>query len=305
MELSKKKTLRGIKEYVLITAGIFLYCFSWTGFLIPHGIAGGGVTGLASVIYYASGIPVPVMYFAINVTLLIIGTIIMGKGFGAKTIYSIIVATLFFQILPDLIPWISDVPDKFLNAIIGGSLSGVAVAIIFGQGGSMGGTDIVALIIAKYRETSPGRVFLYCDMIIIGSILFLPDKGFQDMIYGYIQMVMFSFTVDLILTGNKQSIQMFIFSTKYDQIADILMRDFQRGVTVLNGTGWYTKNEANVLIVIARKAQLNEITRVIKDIDDHAFISISQTMSVYGRGFDEIKSGNKIKWKKDKKSNES
>lgn len=304
MERDKSSVLRLIREYLFITAGIFLYCFSWTGFLIPHGIAGGGVTGLATVIFYAFEIPVPVMYFVINVSLLIIGTLILGKGFGAKTIYSILLATLFFQILPDLITWTSDVPDKFINAIIGGSLSGVAVAIIFGQGGSMGGTDIVALIIAKYRETSPGRVFLYCDMIIIGSVLFIPGKSFQDMIYGYIQMIMFSLTVDLILTGNKQSIQMLVFSAKYGDIADMLTKDFHRGVTVVNGTGWYTKQETNVLIVIARKAQLNELTRAIKSIDEHAFISVSQTMSVYGKGFDEIKSG-KIKWKKEKDSKRS
>lgn len=305
MEKGKSSVFRSVKEYVLITVGIFIYCFSWTGFLIPQGIAGGGATGLATVIFYAFGISVPISYFVINIALLIVGTIILGKGFGAKTIYSIFLATLFFQILPDLIPWVTDVPDKFLNAVIGGTLSGVAVAIIFGQGGSMGGTDIVALVIAKYRETSPGRVFLYCDMIIIGSVLFIPGKSFQDMIYGYIQMVMFSFTVDIILTGNKQSIQMLVFSTKYGEIADMLTLDFHRGVTVVNGTGWYTKNESNVLIVIARKSQLNELTRAIKDIDEHAFISISQTMSVYGKGFDEVKKGGKIKWRKEKGIKES
>lgn len=295
--MNAKKIYTVAKEYSIISVGIFLYCFGWTGFLIPHGIAGGGVTGLATVIFYASGIPVPISYLCINVLLLVIGTLSLGRGFGMKTIYSIALATLFFQFLPEIIPWVSDMPEKFLNAIIGGTVCGVGIAVIFSQGGSTGGTDIVALIIAKYRETSPGKVFLYCDLLIIGSIIFLPDKGFRDVVYGYLQMVSFSYILDMILTGNKQSVQMLIFSSEYEKVADLLIKTMDRGVTALNAVGWYTRKESQVLIVIARKSQLGEITRAIKEVDNNAFISVSQTMSVYGNGFDQIKGGGKISWK--------
>lgn len=297
--MADKKVLVTLKEYLVITIGIFFYCFSWTSFLIPNGIAGGGVTGLATVIFYATNglIPVSYMYCAINLCLVIIGTLILGKGFGAKTIYCIILATLLLRFLPDLITWTSDIDESFINSLIGGSIGGIGIYIVFSQGGSTGGTDIIALIIAKYREVSPGRVFLYCDLIIIGSIIFLPDKSLQDVVYGYIQMVSFSYTLDLLLTGNKQSVQILVFSQKYDEIADLVINDMKRGVTALSATGWYSKSESKVLIIIVRKNQLNEVTRMIKSVDNKAFISVTQAMSVYGQGFEQIKGG-KIQWKK-------
>lgn len=305
--MNSKEALITLKEYLIITIGIFLYCFSWTSFLIPNGIAGGGVTGLATVIHYATNgfLPVSWMYFAINLCLVTIGTIVLGKGFGFKTIYCIILATLMLRFLPTILPWSSDIDESFINALIGGSIGGIGIYVVFSQGGSTGGTDIIALIIAKYREISPGRVFLYCDLVIIGSIIFLPDKGLQDVVYGYIQMVSFSYTLDLLLTGNKQSVQILIFSQKYQEIADIVIKDMGRGVTALDATGWYSQTDSKVLVVIVRKGQLNEMTKMIKRVDSKAFISVTQAMSVYGQGFDQIKTG-KIEWKKrDSKNSQS
>ncbi|MFA5325734.1 MAG: YitT family protein [Bacteroidales bacterium] len=292
-----KNIYKEIKIYILMTIGMFLYCFSWTAFLIPKGIAGGGVTGLATIVYYASGIQVYYIYFGINLVLLVLGSLILGRGFGFKTIYCIVLATLLLKLLP-MIPWVSDIPDKLINSVLGGTLSGVGISMIFMNGGSSGGTDIIAIIIAKYKETSPGRVFLFCDLIIIGSIIFLPGKGLQDVIYGYIQMVSFSYILDMILTGNKQSVQILVFSSKFEEIANLLTFEKHRGVTALNSVGWYSQKDGKVLIIVARKNQLQEITRSIKEVDANAFISVSQAMSVYGKGFDQIKTGVKEEWKK-------
>ena len=292
-----KSIFKEIKIYILMTIGMFLYCFSWTAFLIPKGIAGGGVTGLATIVYYASGIQVYYIYFGINLVLLVLGSLILGRGFGFKTIYCIVLATLLLKLLP-MIPWVSDIPDKLINSVLGGTLSGVGISMIFMNGGSSGGTDIIAIIIAKYKETSPGRVFLFCDLIIIGSIIFLPGKGLQDVIYGYIQMVSFSYILDMILTGNKQSVQILVFSSKFEEIANLLTFEKHRGVTALNSVGWYSQKDGKVLIIVARKNQLQEITRSIKEVDANAFISVSQAMSVYGKGFDQIKTGVKEEWKK-------
>ena len=295
MTLQPKSIFNEIKSYTIITFGLFLYCYSWVAFLIPEGIAGGGVTGLSTVIFYATSIPVSYSYLLINLGLVTMGTLIVGRGFGMKTIYCILLATAMFEFLP-LIPWQTDIPDKIINALIGGTLSGVGISIIFLQGGSTGGTDVIAIVIAKYRETSPGRVFIICDLLIIGSIIFLPGKHLQDVIYGYIQMVSFSYIVDMILTGNKQSVQILIFSSKFKEIGDMLMNDMKRGVTALNSVGWYSQQDTKVLIVVAKKSQLPEITNEIKTIDNRAFLSVSPAMSVYGEGFDQIKSGGKIKW---------
>jgi len=279
-----------------MTIGMFIYVFSWTAFLIPQEIAGGGLSGLASVINYASGFPVSYSYIIINSALFIVGTIIMGKSFGFKTIYCIVSATLMFEFLP-LIPWVTDIEDKFINALIGGTMGGIGIGIIFLQGGSTGGTDIVALIITKYKETSPGRVFLLCDFIIIGSVFLIPNKSLSDVIYGYIQMVSFSYVIDLVLTGNKQSIQIFIFSGRYADIAERINREVQRGVTALPSVGWYSKEEGKVLVVLCKKTQLHDITHIVREIDHNALVSVSSVMGVYGRGFDQIKAG-KIQWKK-------
>lgn len=288
--------LKTVKSYLLMTIGLFIFVFSWTAFLIPHEIAGGGVSGLASVINYATGFDVSYSYLIINAVLLGIGFLVLGKAFGFKTIYCIAVAALMFEFLP-LIPWVSDIEDKLINSLIGGTMSGIGIGIIFLQGGSTGGTDIVALIIAKYREMSPGRVFIICDLVIIGSVYFIPGKSLEDVIYGYIEMVSFSYVIDMILTGNKQSLQVFIFSSKYAEIADRVSSEMGRGVTALSSMGWYSQSESKMLVVILRKSQLADISAIVKEIDNNAFISVSAVMSVYGQGFDQIKSG-KLLWNK-------
>lgn len=257
------------------------------------------MTGLATVIQYATNgfMPVSLSYLLINSALVLIGTLALGKGFGFKTIYSIILASIMLKVLPDLIPWCSDIEEPFINALLGGAIGGVGICMIFLQGGSTGGTDIIALIIGKYREVSPGTVFMWCDLMIIGSIMFLPEKGLQDVVYGYIQMVSFTYTLDLLLTGNKQSVQILIFSAKYREIADTLVHQKDKGVTALNATGWYSQSETKVLIVVVRKYNMNEVMKTIKDIDERAFTSVTQVQSVYGQGFDQIKAGGKIKWK--------
>jgi len=290
---------RTMKSYTIMTFGLFIYVFSWTAFLIPHEIAGGGVSGLASVIQYATGIEVFYSYLSMNAILLGIAFLFLGRGFGFKTIYCIAVTALMFKFLP-LIPWISDIDDKLINAVIGGTLSGVGIGMIFLQGGSTGGTDIVALIIAKYRETSPGRVFLYCDLVIIGSVFFIPGKELSDVIYGYIVMVSFSYVIDLILTGNKQSVQIMVFSNKYAEIADRVTRELGRGVTAISSTGWYSQTDSKVLVIVLRKSQMAEISNIVREIDRNAFMSVTTVMSVYGQGFDQFKAG-KIEWTKKQK----
>ncbi|MBQ5803329.1 MAG: YitT family protein [Bacteroidales bacterium] len=295
------KVFKLIKTYLILTIGVFLYAFSWIAFIIPKGIAGGGVTGISSIIYYATDglLPISLSYLVINVALITVGTIILGKGFGFKTIYCILCASLMFEVLPQFewITTLSDIPDKFINAIIGGALSAFGIAAIFMQGGSTGGTDIIAIVLSKYRDSSPGKIFMYCDLIIIGSILVLPGKGLQDVVYGYIVMVSFTYLLDQLLTGAKQSVQIIIFSSKYKEIGDMLITSMDRGVTALDSVGWYSQQEGKVLIVIARKQQLPQITASIKEVDHKAFISVSSVMGVYGEGFEKVKA----RLKKDKK----
>ncbi len=283
-----KQVYKTIKEYSVMAFALALYVFSWTAFLIPNQITGGGVTGMSSILNYAFGIPISFSYLVINAVLLIAGTIIMGKGFGFKTIYCVLVSTLYFQIFP-YIPWVSNIDDNLINAIIGGAMSGVGISLVFTQGGSTGGIDIIALVINKYKEVPPGRVFMIADFLIISSILLLPDKSLQDIVYGYVVTVAFSYTVDQFLTGNKQSVQMLIITNRYKEVADKLCYETNKGVTAINSIGWYKKSESMILMVVTRKNHMHEVMAAVKEADNRAFLTVSTVMGVYGEGFDEMK----------------
>ena len=271
-----------------------LYVFSWTAFLIPNEITAGGVTGISSILNYAFGIPISLSYLVINAVLLTAGTIIMGKGFGFKTIFCVLVSTLYFEIFP-AIPWVSNIDDNLINSIIGGAMSAAGIALVFTQGGSTGGIDIIALVINKYREVSPGKVFMVSDFLIISSILLLPDKSLQDLVYGYVVTVAFSYTVDQILTGNKQSVQMLIITNKYEEIADKLCYELDKGVTAINSIGWYKKSSSMIIMVVTQKSNMYEVMGAVKEVDPHAFLTVSTVMGVYGEGFDQVKALKKKK----------
>ena len=283
------KTLKIIKEYSVMAFALALYVFSWTAFLIPNEITAGGVTGLSTILNYAFGLPISLTYLVLNAVLLLAGTLIMGKGFGFKTIFCVLVSSLYFEIFPH-IPWVSDIDDNLINSIIGGAMSACGIAIVFSQGGSTGGIDIIALVINKYKEVSPGKVFMIADLLIISSILFLPGKSLQDLVYGYVVTFAFSYTVDYILTGSKQSVQMLIITNKYEEIANKLCYEMDKGVTAINSIGWYKKSESMIIMVVTRKDKMYEVMSAVKEVDNRAFLTVSTVMGVYGEGFDEVKS---------------
>ena len=305
MAVSSSTILRGVKEYLLITLGIVIYTVGWAIFLTPNNLIGGGVSGISAIIQYATGLKMGYSYFVINTVLLIISVIIIGPAFGVKTVYAIILASVCLNVFQSIIPEtiIQDFAlsnGKLMCSIIGGSMAGLGIGMSISQGGSTGGTDIVALIITKFRNISPGRIILTMDVFIIASSLLFPsfgvdgqripfDSKFSIAVYGMIIVTVCGHVVDLYLAGSKQSVQLFILSRHYEEIADMVSKDFHRGVTVLNGEGWYTKQPASVLMVITRKTDLNLLLRSIKRVDPDAFLSISSVSGVYGQGFDSIK----------------
>ena len=282
-----------VRTYVVIAFGLLILSIAWTAFLIPHQISGSGVTGLGAIIYYATGIPMGYTYFAINVLLMVVALKILGAGFSIKTIYGIVLSAVMLTVLQPLIPS-AVVQEKFMSAIIGGMLCGVGLGIVFTQGGSTGGTDIIALVVTKYRNISPGRIILYCDVFIISSSYIIlthleSAQRVETMVYGFVTMAIQAYTLDAILSGNRQSVQIFIFSQHYDKIADQIISRVHRGVTVIDGTGWYTKENQKVIITLVRKHELTDVYRLIKSIDNQAFITVANVMGVFGKGFEELK----------------
>ncbi len=288
--MHKKKghpVLSVLKTYGIITFALFANALAWNAFLIPSEIVGGGIAGLSALIFYATGIPVAVPLIVINILLLAIGVKSLGLGFGVKTFYSAVVLSVFFGILQPLITE-PIVDDRFMSAILGGILGGASVGLVFTQGGSTGGTDIIAMIINKYRNISHGRIILYLDIAIISSS-YLLFQSLEVMVYGYVTMAVASYSIDMLLMGHRRSVQLFIFSPKYELIAEKIANDIGRGITLLNGQGWYSKEESAVLVVVVRRYETSMVFRTIKEVDPEAFISVANVMGVYGKGFDPIR----------------
>ncbi len=300
-----KNFLSVFRDYLLLTFGTVVYVLAWTSFMIPNGIASGGGTGLCTIIYFATNgaIPVSTSFFVLNAILLIVGFLVLGKAFGFKTIYVIILSTVLFDIFPKF-DWTVTFDEKFLVAVVGGIMEAVGIGLVLLKGGSTGGTDIAAMIVNKYWPVSPGKVYLYSDIFIIASILFIPGKTFEDMIYGYVVMITFSFMVDFVLLGQKSSVQILIFSSKYNEIADKISLEMSRGVTAIKSIGWYSKADRNVLLVIVRRNELHDVVSIIKSVDHSAFVSVSSASGVYGEGFDEMKTGPALKKKLNQKQPE-
>lgn len=281
------KLATAIKDYVIITFGLLMFTMGWVLFLIPAEITGGGVSGVAAVVYFATKIPVSITFLAINVVLVLVAIKILGANFGIKTIYSIAVLTLFFAFFQNILEK-PLVDDNFLSAVLGGMSGGIGLGIVFSRGGSTGGTDIFAMIVNKYRNISPGRIILYCDVIIIASSYFVFQSP-EKLVYGYVTMWVVSYSLDSFLSGANRSAQMFIFSKKYEEIANFINNEAIRGVTVLNGMGWFTKEDTKVVMSVVRKRETSAIFRKIKEIDPEAFISMGSVMGVYGQGFEKLK----------------
>lgn len=293
-----------VKEYVLITLGVSLYALGWAMFLTPNSMIGGGVTGFSAILEYAFGMPMSVTYFILNILLLLIGTKLLGTGFGAKTIYAIIMTSVMLAVTKDHIPtdFIAEFSQdsKIVCTVLGGIMAGVGIGVSMSQGGSTGGTDIIALVWCKYRPASPGKVILIIDIIIILSSLLFPSHNAEGglipypekiaiVVYGLIQVTVCGYAIDMYISGSKQSVQAFIFTKKVTEMADAIAFDMKRGVTVLPAKGWYSKEDKQVIMVVTRKTDLNLLFRYVKSIDPEAFLSVSSVMGVYGQGFDTIK----------------
>ncbi len=285
-----------LKDYAIISFGLIVYVFGWVAFIIPNGIVGGGVGGIGALIFYATGFNVSYTYLLANIFLLLLGVKVLGKNFGAKTVYGILFSSLLFYVLPMITPdalieQVQSEKNLLLWALVGGVFEGTGIGIAFTRGGNTGGTDIIALMVNKFKHINPGRVLLYCDIVIIGSSIFLPERTILSALYGGIMVSVSTYVIDALLVGSKQSMQVLIFSEKYESIAQKISDVLGRGITMLYAKGWYTQKERNVLLVVVRKYEVNTVYRIIKEVDKDAFISTSSVTGVFGEGFEPIKDG--------------
>lgn len=288
-----------LADYLVMTIGVLFVTVAWECFMIPNGMSAGGLMGLCAVIEYATGgvILASYSFTVINAALIIVAVLLFGIGFGFRTLYCIAIQALALKLFNNLgmlqaVPGnFLYVPEKVMIPVIAGVLEAVGIGLTIRKGGSTGGTDIVALMVNKYWPVSLSRMFLITDFIIITSILFLPGRAFGDMVYGYIMMAAYALVIDYVVVGDRGAVQLLVFSSKNREIADYIMTKMERGVTVLRAIGWYTKQEKDVLLLLMRRNEVPEVSKVIKDLDEKAFLTVNPVGSVYGEGFDEIKAG--------------
>lgn len=292
--VSKLNLGQELKDYFLISLGLMLYAVGLTCFLLPYQITTGGVTGIASIIYFATGLEVQNTYMAINILLLILGVKMLGFRFCVKTIYATLMLAFYMWAMQRIVedPVTLKLPQtcgtqEFMACVIGACFEGIALAICFLRNGSTGGTDIIAAVVNKYRDISLGKVLMVLDIFIVSSNYFV-FHDWHRVLFGFAALIISNVTLDYVMSSQMQSVQFFIISEKYDLIADEIIKT-GRGVTVLNGQGWYTKRETNVLMVLVRKRESVQLFRFIKELDPAAFVSQGNVTGVYGEGFDAIK----------------
>ena len=283
--LSRQVLLRETRDYLMIALGMILYGIGWTVFLLPNDITTGGVPGIASIVFWATGFPVQYTYFLINAVLLMLALKILGFKFSIKTIFAVFTLTFFLSLIQELTAGMHLLQDQpFMACVLGASFCGSGIGIAFSSNGSTGGTDIIAAII---NNITLGRVMMICDMIIITSSYFVL-KDWEKVVYGFVTLYVCSFVLDQIVNSARQSVQFFIISKKYQEIGKEI-NALHRGVTVIDATGLYTGQEQKMMFVLAKKRQSTTIFRIINDIDPTAFVSQSAVIGVYGEGFDHFK----------------
>ena len=285
----KSPVTKNLWEYAVVTVSTLIMVFGNYFFKFPNNFAFGGITGFSTIVSALTKLSASQFTFIANMVLLVMGFIFIGKGFGMKTVYSSVLMSLALGAMDRWFPMGKPLTDQpILELVFAVFLPAVGSALLFNIGASSGGTDIIAAIVNKYKDVSLGRMIMICDVVIISSCYFI-FHDWRRVIFGFVTLFIIGVVLDWIINSARQSVQFLIFSKKYDEIADHIIKDTNRGVTVLDGTGWYSKGNVKVLVVLAKKRQSLDIFRMVKRIDPNAFISQSSVIGVYGEGFDKLK----------------
>ena len=285
--MTSKKVFIEIKSYAILTIAVCISSLGWAGFLIPSDIVGGGVTGLSSTIYFLWGWDIGITSLVINAILIVLALKILGFSYGIKTVYCIILFSTFLSLFTKQFtePIVSDI---FMATLIGAALAGAGTGLLFINGGSTGGTEIVAMIINKYKNISLGRLLLSFDIIII-STSYIVFHDIEKIMYGLISMAIFSYCIDLVISGNKQSVQIFVISEKYEELTQKILHVADKGVSIIDSVGGYTGKQRKILMIISKKRTSSILFKIIKDIDPDAFVTMGNVSNVFGKGFDKIR----------------
>ena len=285
----QKKYLKSFywRDYVVILAGLILYAIGLTGFLIPFEVVTGGLGGISLLIKYATGIPLWASFIVFNAILLLFAWFILGRQYVYNSLFSTIGLSVMLNITETYITE-AFITDATMSILVGAVLCGIGLGLVLSANSSTGGTDIIAAMITKYRYISMGRTLTYVDVLVILSS-YLLFQSIEKIIIGLVIIVILYYAVDMVINGSRQSVQFFIFSSQYDEIATHINSELGRGCSVIDGVGWYSKEPQKIVMVMTRRSESTSVFRLIKRIDKHAFITQTNVSGVYGKGFEQIK----------------
>lgn len=282
----RHRYLSEIQDYLVIILCMVIGSIGWVLFLLPNNITTGGITGIASIVYWGVGIPPQVTYFLLNALLLAIALRVLGLRFCLKTIVAVTVFTTSVSVVRTLADGQGLLTDQpFMAAVVGACFLGLTAGFGLYSGGSTGGSDLVAAIVHKYRDVSLGKIMFVCDVIIITSS-YVVLRNWEQVIYGYVVLFIMAFCVDYTINTMRSSVQFFIISDRYEEIGQRINNEAQRGCTIVNSEGFYSGNPVRMLFVLARQSESSRIFDIIDDVDPNAFVSQSAVIGVYGLGFD-------------------
>lgn len=290
-EITARKRNQQMKDLFFIFFGILLYAFGYTAFILPEQVVMGGVSGISALLYYAFKFPPGISIAVLNITLLIVAIRALTRQFIIRTIIGVAIMSVLVGALQPVFqafPIITAGEDKFMHVLIGGAMAGAGLGLVFSHNGSTGGTDIIIALLNKHFSMSFGRAMQFIDCTIICSS-YLLFKSTETIVYGVAFTLIASYVCDYVVNGTRQTVQFFIISKQYQQIADKINHRIHRGVTLVEGKGWYSKEDVKILIVLTRRYESQDVFNYIKSIDPHALVSQSFCHGVFGEGFDKMK----------------
>ena len=282
---------KSFKDLLFIALGILSYSVGYTAFILPEKVVMGGVSGISALLYYATNIPAGISILVLNVSMLIIAFKALTKQFVVRTVIGVGIMSVFVGLLQPFFQQsllITPGQDKFMHVIIGALMAGAGLGIVFSHNGSTGGTDIVIAMLNKYFRVSFGRAMQFIDCTIISSS-YLLFHSTETIVYGVVFTLVASYACDYVVNGTRQTVQFLIISKKYKEIADTINARVRLGVTQVEGKGWYSKENVELLLVLTRKYESQDVFNLIKEIDPDALVSQSFCHGVFGEGFDKIK----------------
>lgn len=289
--ITREGVVAQAKDLLFILMGIVSYSFGYTAFILPEKVVMGGVSGISALLYYAFELPPAISLYVINISLLVVASRALSRQFIVRTVIGVSMMSVLIggmQPLFQMYPVVTAGEDKFMHVLIGGALGGAGLGLVFSHNGSTGGTDIIIALLNKYTRMSFGRAMQFIDCTIIASS-YLLFHSVETIVYGVAFTLVASYVCDYVVNGTRQTVQFLIISKEYKKIADTINDEVKRGVTLIEGKGWYSKQDVEMLIVMTRKYESQEVFHLIKRVDPTALVSQTFCQGVFGEGFDKIK----------------